>query len=247
MRRRIPACLGPGAMRRLSNSDSPRRMPEQISMPWGRPSVNCWGRWPGRAGGGIFCAGVPPWTRRTVTPPPVRSAARSTAGGRSRWAVRPVCAALLALLLFVSGAVLANTSSRLALFSVLGLADTQVWEEGQIDLAALRQAVENRTAPLMYEYSGPDALIAYDRLRELYPDLLILYSGYMDREGAMVFGCVESTFLIRYGAYTFEGLHSVVKVTPNGRIEPVTTADYDGYAPAVIALYETIDAMPRSS
>ena len=164
-----------------------------------------------------------------------------------RWAVRPACAVLLALLLFVSGAVLANTSSRLALFSVLGLADTQVWQEEQIDLAALRQAVENGTAPLMYEYSGPDALIAYDRLRELYPDLLILYSGYMDREGAMVFGCVESTFLIRYGAYTFEGLHSVVKVTPNGRIEPVTTADYDGCAPAVIALYETIDAMPRSS
>ena len=164
-----------------------------------------------------------------------------------RWAVRPACAVLLALLLLVSGAVLANTSSRLALFSVLGLADTQVWVEEQIDLAALRQAVENGTAPLMYEYSGPDALIAYDRLRELYPDLLILYSGYMDQEGAMVFGCVESTFLIRYGAYTFEGLHSVVKVTPNGRIEPVTTADYDGYAPAVIALYETIDAMPRSS
>lgn len=164
-----------------------------------------------------------------------------------RWAVRPACAVLLALLLLVSGAVLANTSSRLALFSVLGLADTQVWEEEQIDLAALRQAVENGTAPLMYEYSGPDALIAYDRLREQYPDLLILYSGYMDREGAMVFGCVESTFLIRYGAYTFEGLHSVVKVTPNGRIEPVTTADYDGCAPAVIALYETIDAMPRSS
>ena len=173
---------------------------------------------------------------------------RAVYRGRAfRWAVRPVCAALLALLLFVSGAVIANTSSRLALFSVLGLADTQVWEEGQIDLAALRQAVENGTAPLMYEYSVPDALIAYDRLRELYPDLLILYSGYMDREGAMVFGCVESTFLIRYGAYTFEGLHSVVKVTPNGRIEPVTTADYDGYAPAVIALYETIDAMPRSS
>ena len=164
-----------------------------------------------------------------------------------RWAVRPACAVLLALLLFVSGAVLANTSSRLALFSVLGLADTQVWAEEQIDLAALRQAVENGTAPLMYEYSGPDALIAYDRLREQYPDLLILYSGYMDQEGAMVFGCVESTFLIRYGAYTFEGLHSVVKVTPNGRIEPVTTADYDGCAPAVIALYETIDAMPRSS
>lgn len=164
-----------------------------------------------------------------------------------RWAVRPVCAVLLALLLFVSGAVLANTSSRLALFSVLGLADTQVWAEEQIDLAALRQAVENGTAPLMYEYSGPDTLIAYDRLREQYPDLLILYSGYMDQEGAMVFGCVESTFLIRYGAYTFEGLHSVVKVYPNGRIEPVTTADYDGCAPAVIALYETIDAMPRSS
>ena len=164
-----------------------------------------------------------------------------------RWAVRPACAVLLALLLFVSGAVLANTSSRLALFSVLGLADTQVWAEEQIDLAALRQAVENGTAPLMYEYSGPDTLIAYDRLREQYPDLLILYSGYMDQEGAMVFGCVESTFLIRYGAYTFEGLHSVVKVTPNGRIEPVTTADYDDYAPAVIALYETIDAMPRSS
>ena len=164
-----------------------------------------------------------------------------------RWAVRPACAVLLALLLFVSGAVLANTSSRLALFSVLGLADTQVWQEEQIDLAALRQAVENGTAPLMYEYSGPDALIAYDRLRELYPDLLILYSGYMDREGAMVFGCVESTLLIRYGAYTFEGLHSVVKVTPNGRIEPVTTADYDDYAPAIVALYETIDAMPRRS
>ena len=164
-----------------------------------------------------------------------------------RWAVRPACAVLLALLLFVSGTVLANTSSRLALFSVLGLADTQVWEEGQIDLAALRQAVENGTAPLMYEYSGPDALIAYDRLRELYPDLLILYSGYMDQDGAMVFGCVESTLLIRYGAYTFEGLHSVVKVTPNGRIEPVTTADYDDYAPAIVALYETIDAMPRRS
>ena len=164
-----------------------------------------------------------------------------------RWAVRPACAVLLALLLFVSGAVLANTSSRLALFSVLGLADTQVWQEEQIDLAALRQAVENGTAPLMYEYSGPDALIAYDRLRELYPDLLILYSGYMDQDGAMVFGCVESTFLIRYGAYTFEGLHSVVKVTPNGRIEPVTTADYDDYAPAIVALYETIDAMPRRS
>ena len=48
-----------------------------------------------------------------------------------RWAVRPACAVLLALLLFVSGAVLTNSSSRLALFSVLGLADTQVWEEEQ--------------------------------------------------------------------------------------------------------------------
>lgn len=162
-----------------------------------------------------------------------------------RWAVRPACAVLLALLLFVSGAVLANTSSRLALFSVLGLADTQVWQEEQIDLAALRQAVENGTAPLMYEYSGPEALIAYDWLRELYPDLLILYSGYMDPNGAMVFGCLETTYLIRYGTYTFDGLHSIVAITTEGTIQSIGTEEYDRYAPAVMAIYEVIGQMPK--
>ena len=171
---------------------------------------------------------------------------RAVYRGRAfRWAVRPVCAALLALLLFVSGAVLANTSSRLALFSVLGLADTQVWQEEQIDLAALRQAVENGTAPLMYEYSGPEALIAYDWLRELYPDLLILYSGYMDPNGAMVFGCLETTYLIRYGTYTFDGLHSIVAITTEGTIQSIGTEEYDRYAPAVMAIYEVIGQMPK--
>ena len=171
---------------------------------------------------------------------------RAVYRGRAfRWAVRPVCAALLALLLFVSGAVLANTSSRLALFSVLGLADTQVWAEEQIDLAALRQAVENGTAPLMYEYSGPEALIAYDRLREQYPDYLIVYSGYMDPNGAMVFGCLETTYLIRYGTYTFGGLHSIVAITTEGTIQSIGTEEYDRYAPAVMAIYEVIGQMPK--
>lgn len=112
-------------------------------------------------------------------------------------------------------------------------------------MEALQEAISDGTAPLMYEYSGAEALKAYDLVKEQYPELLILYSGYMAPDGAMVFGCLESTFLIRYGAYTFKGLHCIVKVTVDGAIEQIEQEDYDSYAPAVMAIYEAIYQMPR--
>ena len=98
----------------------------------------------------------------------------------------------------------------------------------------------------MYQYSGTDALTAYNRVKAQYPELLIVYSGYMDPNGAMVFGCLETTFLIRYGAYAFDGLHSIVAITPDGgMIRDIEMDEYDRYAPAVMAIYEVIEQMPR--
>ena len=162
-----------------------------------------------------------------------------------RWIIRPIfllAAALFAALLF---SVFTNPSSRLAVLSVMGAADTQVWQEDEIDVAALEKAAAEGSAPLMYQYSGTDALTAYDRLKEQYPEFLIVYSGYMDPSGAMVFGCLETTFLIRSGAYTFDGLHSIVAITPDGTMRDIKTEEYDRYAPAVMAIYEVIQQMPR--
>ena len=97
----------------------------------------------------------------------------------------------------------------------------------------------------MYEYTGAKALEAYELLAAQYPDLLIVYSGYMDTEGALVYGCMETTFSIRSGVYTIDGLHSIVRVGLDGEVTPVETEEYDAYAPAVIAIYEVIQQMPR--
>lgn len=162
-----------------------------------------------------------------------------------RWGIRPVCLLLAAMMAALIVSVFLNPSARVALLSVFGAADTEVWEKDEIDLDALRQAVEDGTAPLMYEYSGQEALDAYDLLKAQYPDLLIVYSGYMDTEGALVFGCMETTFAIRHGAYTFDGLHSIVRVTKDGTVEKLEIDRYDQYAPAVIALYEVIQQLPQ--
>lgn len=162
-----------------------------------------------------------------------------------RWVIRPLC--LLATFLFAAllFSVFINPSSRLAALSVLGMADTQVWQADKIDADALEKAAAEGNAPLMYQYAGTDALTAYDRLKEQYPDHLIVYSGYMDPNGAMVFGCLETTFLIRYGTFAFDGLHSIVAITTDGTIQSIGTKEYDRYAPAVMAIYEVIAQMPK--
>lgn len=63
--------------------------------------------------------------------------------------------------------------------------------------------------------------------------------------GAMVFGCLETTFLIRYGTFAFDGLHSIVAITTDGTIQSIGTEEYDRYAPAVMAIYEVIEQMPQ--
>lgn len=162
-----------------------------------------------------------------------------------RWVIRPVCLLVVGLHLAMILLLLSAPTSRLALFSLFGLADTQVWEEDEIDLAALERAVEDGTAPLMYEYSGSAAMDAYHMLESQYPDLLFIYSGYMDPEGALVFGCIETNFMIRYGVYTFNELRGIIKVTPEGEVYLIGTKEQVNYAPAVITIYEIIQRMPR--
>lgn len=162
-----------------------------------------------------------------------------------RWIIRPICLLATALFAALLLSVFINPSSRLAVLSVMGMADTQIWQADKIDMAILEKATAEGNAPLMYQYTGTDALTAYDRLKAQYPDHLIVYSGYMDPSGAMVFGCLESTFLIRYGTYAFDGLHNIVAVKPDGTIRDIGTEEYDRYAPAVMAIYETIEQMPK--
>lgn len=161
-----------------------------------------------------------------------------------RWIIRPICLLATALFTALLLSVFINPSSRLAVLSVMGMADTQVWQAYKIDAAALEKAAAEGKTPLMYQYTGTDVLTAYERLKAQYPDHLIVYSGYMDPNGAMVFGCMETTFLIRYGTYTFDGLHSIVAITPDGAIWDIETDEYDHYAPAVMAIYEVIEQMP---
>lgn len=163
-----------------------------------------------------------------------------------RWIIRPICLSCAALFTFVCLSVFLDPSSRVTMLSVLGMSDTQVWQDDQIDTVALQKAIADGTAPLMYEYAGTEVLDAYNLLKAENPDLLILYSGYMDTDGAMVFGCLNATFLIRYGTYAYKGLHSLVKVTKDQVITPIAIDEYDHYAPAVIAIYEAIEQMPKS-
>lgn len=162
-----------------------------------------------------------------------------------RWAVRPACFMVVGLCAAFVISLFANLSSRLAILAVLGASDTAVWEDDAIDPAALRAAAESGSAPLMYEYSGSEALARYEDVSARYPDCLVVYSGYMDREGALVYGCIDTTFSIREGAYTFDGLRAIVRAAPDGAISAVETGEFDAYAPAVIAIYETIEQMPR--
>ena len=67
----------------------------------------------------------------------------------------------------------------------------------------------------------------------------------MDPEGALVFGCIETNFMIRYGVYTFNELRGIIKATPEGEVYLIGTKEQVNYAPAVITIYEIIQRMPR--
>lgn len=162
-----------------------------------------------------------------------------------RWFIRPLCLCITGAFFAYVALIWSNPSVRVAILSVLGMADTQVWQQDELNLSDLQAAADNGTAPLMYEYSGAYALAAYEVLQAQYPDLLILYSGYMDTQGNMVFGCVESTFLIRYGTYAFKGLHSIVSVSRDDTIQTIPIEQYDQYAPAIISIYLAIQDMPQ--
>ncbi len=162
-----------------------------------------------------------------------------------RWIIRPICLIVIIMFVALSVSIFTTPSPRFAVLSLFGMADTEVWQEDEISEDVLRKAVEDGSAPLMYEYAGSKALEVYYLLREIYPDLLIVYSGYMDQEGALVYGCIEATYSIRAGAYFFDGFDGVVCVRQDGIVMNVKTEEYDKYAPAVMAIYEVIQQMPK--
>ena len=161
-----------------------------------------------------------------------------------RWLIRPVVTICLLLLLLFTATLFINSGPRSALLGLFGLS-AEVWTEDEIDLDKLQAAIDDGTAPAMYAYGGSEAVERYELLESRYPDLMILYSGYMTPDGALVFAGVRTTYLIQYGVNTMDGLSWIAKVYPDGSMEEITVEQYEQNAPAVMALYERLMELPR--
>ena len=161
-----------------------------------------------------------------------------------RWLIRPILTVCLLLVLLFTATLLVDSGPRSALMGLFSLSNTETWKRDTIDLQILQEAVENGTAPLMYTYQGQEAVKRYELLQTQYPDLMILYSGYMTLDGALVYAGVETTYLIQYGVHTMGGLSWIAKVYGDGSIEELTVEQYEENAPAVMTLYERILELP---
>lgn len=161
-----------------------------------------------------------------------------------RWLIRPVVTICLLLILLFTATLFIDSGPRSALLGLFGLS-AEVWTEDKIDLDKLQAAIDNGTAPVMYAYGGSEAVERYELLESRYPDLMILYSGYMTPDGALVFAGVRTTYLIQYGVNTMDGLSWIAKVYPDGSMEEITVEQYEQNAPAVMALYERLMELPR--
>ena len=161
-----------------------------------------------------------------------------------RWLIRPVVTICLLLILLFTATLFIDSGPRSALLGLFGLS-AEVWTEDEIDLDKLQAAIDDGTAPVMYAYEGSEAVERYELLESRYPDLMILYSGYMTPDGALVFAGVRTTYLIQYGVNTMDGLSWIAKVYPDGSMEEITVEQYEQNAPAVMALYERLMELPR--
>ena len=161
-----------------------------------------------------------------------------------RWLIRPVVTICLLLLLLFTATLFINSGPRSALLGLFGLS-AEVWTEDEIDLDKLQAAIDDGTAPAMYAYGGSEAVERYELLESRYPDLMILYSGYMTPDGALVFAGVRTTYLIQYGVNTMDGLSWIAKVYPDGSMEEITVEQYEENAPAVMALYARLMELPQ--
>lgn len=102
------------------------------------------------------------------------------------------------------------------------------------------------TAAEMYEYQGVEVEEKYQLLKAMYPDKTILYSGYMDKEGALVYGYYDTVYDYNTGRYTVDGLITEVKVGVDGTVTEITSGYYDEYMPAIMALNDKSTWLYRS-
>lgn len=153
-----------------------------------------------------------------------------------KWGVQPVCMLVVGFYLAVFISLFFEPTVAPFMRTMFGLADTQKWESEQIDTQEMRNMRADGTAAEMYEYQGPEVEEKYQLLKSMYPDKTILYSGYMDKEGALVYGYYDTVYDYNTGRYTVDGLITEVKVGVDGTVTEITSGYYDEYMPAIMAL-----------
>lgn len=101
-----------------------------------------------------------------------------------------------------------------------------------VDMEALKQQ-----DVLLMPYSG-DVETAYHQLTALEPDLRLISTGYADENGNLLFGGFTTTYEIDTGETYYQEFVGLYTVTASGNSRCIPPEDCDGYAQAVLALYD---------
>ena len=100
-----------------------------------------------------------------------------------------------------------------------------------VDMKQLKQSdVE------LHVFSG-DAKEVYDRLKEKYPNVNFISTGYCTGKGYLLFGVFSKTYYYDTGETYYKEFHGLCYITEEGTIVTIPPEKCASYAPAVLKLY----------
>ena len=100
-----------------------------------------------------------------------------------------------------------------------------------VDMKQLKQSdVE------LHVFSG-DAKEVYDRLKEKYPNVNFISTGYCTGKGYLLFGVFSGTYYYDTGETYYKEFHGLCYITEKGTIVTIPPEKCASYAPAVLKLY----------
>lgn len=100
-----------------------------------------------------------------------------------------------------------------------------------VDMKQLKQSdVE------LHLFSG-DAKGTYDRLKEKYPNVNFISTGYCTNQGYLLFGIFSRTYYYDTGETHYKEFHGLCYITEEGNIVSIPPEKCASYAPAVLKLY----------
>lgn len=90
----------------------------------------------------------------------------------------------------------------------------------------------------LFVFSGAEKEV-YDRLKEKYPNVNFISTGYCTNQGYLLFGIFSRTYNYDTGKtyYNYKGFKGLCYIKGGGEVAIIPPEMCDSYAPAVLKLY----------